>query len=209
MPELPDVVVYLEADTRSWPAWRSAHGYERANPRIVSIVEQVRTAIGNPTKLSVTLTGHSGGGSFAWGFIDGQDSLPPWLDRIGFLDSNYSFEPRHGDRLTLVGPEGLSVAAAAGLIWHYSKDLPDYSQLQDYEPPVMTRVYGGDGRLFGSITSADVSEAIFEAREIRIDRRHITVDPPIRATGTYVVPVDLGDAGVAEVKTIVSPLIDG
>jgi large subunit ribosomal protein L9 len=68
---------------------------------------------------------------------------------------------------------------------------------------------GGDGRLFGSITSGDVSEAIFEAREVRIDRRHITVDPPIRSTGTYVVPVDLGEAGVAEVKTIVSPLIDG
>ncbi|MDB5580384.1 MAG: putative rane carboxypeptidase/penicillin-binding protein, partial [Bradyrhizobium sp.] len=35
----------------------------------------------------------------------------------------------------------VGVAAAAGLIWHYSKDLPDYSQLQDYEPPVMTRVH--------------------------------------------------------------------
>jgi large subunit ribosomal protein L9 len=67
---------------------------------------------------------------------------------------------------------------------------------------------GGDGRLFGSITSADVSEAIHEAREVRIDRRHITVDPPIRSTGTYVVPVDLGEAGTAEVKTIVSPLLD-
>jgi large subunit ribosomal protein L9 len=68
---------------------------------------------------------------------------------------------------------------------------------------------GGDGRLFGSITANDVSEAIFEAREVRIDRRHITVDQPIRSTGTYVLLVDLGDAGVAEVKTIVSPLIDG
>lgn len=67
---------------------------------------------------------------------------------------------------------------------------------------------GGDGRLFGSITSADVAEAIFEAREVKVDRRHVTVDPPIRSTGTYVVPVDLGEAGVAEVKTIVSPLID-
>ena len=67
---------------------------------------------------------------------------------------------------------------------------------------------GGDGRLFGSITSGDVSDAIFEAREVRIDRRHITVDPPIRTTGTYEVPVDLGEAGTAEVKTIVSPLLD-
>ncbi|MBC7582273.1 penicillin-binding protein 1A [Tardiphaga sp. vice352] len=49
-----------------------------------------------------------------------------------------------GTVLFLVG-----VAAAAGMIWHYSKDLPDYSQLQDYEPPVMTRVHAADGALLG------------------------------------------------------------
>jgi len=43
----------------------------------------------------------------------------------------------------------VGVAAVAGLIWHYSKDLPDYSQLQDYEPPVMTRVHAADGALLG------------------------------------------------------------
>ena len=33
------------------------------------------------------------------------------------------------------------------MFWHFSKDLPDYSQLQDYEPPVMTRVHASDGSL--------------------------------------------------------------
>ena len=47
-----------------------------------------------------------------------------------------------GTILFLVG-----VAGVAGLMWHYSKDLPDYSQLQDYEPPVMTRVHASDGSL--------------------------------------------------------------
>ncbi len=93
------IVVYLEADTRSWPEWRRVHGTERANARIVALVEQLRAAIGNPAQLAVTLTGHSGGGSFAWGFIDGQDALPAWLERIAFLDSNYSFEPRHGQKI--------------------------------------------------------------------------------------------------------------
>jgi penicillin-binding protein 1A len=41
------------------------------------------------------------------------------------------------------------VTAVAGLIWHYSNDLPGYSQLQDYEPPVMTRVHASDGALLG------------------------------------------------------------
>lgn len=49
-----------------------------------------------------------------------------------------------GTILFLVG-----VAAVAGLIWHFSKDLPDYSQLQNYEPPVMTRVHASDGSLLG------------------------------------------------------------
>src|SRR5881275_2468875 len=43
----------------------------------------------------------------------------------------------------------VGVAAAAGLIWHFSRDLPEYSQLQDYEPPVMTRVHASDGALLG------------------------------------------------------------
>ena len=41
----------------------------------------------------------------------------------------------------------VAVAAAAGLLWHYSQSLPDYSQLQDYEPAVMTRVHAADGSL--------------------------------------------------------------
>src|SRR5579864_5846726 len=41
----------------------------------------------------------------------------------------------------------VGVAAVAGLLWHFSKSLPDYSQLQDYEPPVMTRVHAADGSL--------------------------------------------------------------
>jgi penicillin-binding protein 1A len=41
----------------------------------------------------------------------------------------------------------VGIAAAAGLFWHFSKDLPDYSQLQDYEPPVMTRIHASDGAL--------------------------------------------------------------
>ena len=47
-----------------------------------------------------------------------------------------------GTIVFLVGVTGI-----AGLLWHYSKDLPDYSQLQDYEPAVMTRVHASDGSL--------------------------------------------------------------
>src|SRR5437868_1976448 len=43
----------------------------------------------------------------------------------------------------------VGVGAVAGAIWHFSKDLPDYSQLQNYEPPVMTRIHAVDGSLLG------------------------------------------------------------
>jgi penicillin-binding protein 1A len=41
----------------------------------------------------------------------------------------------------------VGVTAVAGLLWHFSQELPDYSQLQDYEPAVMTRVHAADGQL--------------------------------------------------------------
>jgi penicillin-binding protein 1A len=47
-----------------------------------------------------------------------------------------------GSVLFLVG-----IAGVGALLWHYSRDLPDYSQLQNYEPPVMTRVHASDGSL--------------------------------------------------------------
>lgn len=43
----------------------------------------------------------------------------------------------------------LGIGAAAALVWHFSQDLPDYSQLKDYEPPIMTRVHAADGALIG------------------------------------------------------------
>ena len=67
---------------------------------------------------------------------------------------------------------------------------------------------GGDGRLFGSITSQDIVDAIKDARQVDIDRHDVTIDPPIRQTGTYSIPVQVVPGVVAEVKTIVSPLVD-
>jgi hypothetical protein len=94
------IVAYLEADTKSWPEWRRVRGYDRANARIVEIVDQLRSAIGNPPNLFVTLTGHSGGGSFMFGFIEGQPAIPSWIERIAFLDANYNFDPTHGAKIT-------------------------------------------------------------------------------------------------------------
>jgi hypothetical protein len=40
-----------------------------------------------------------------------------------------------------------ATAIFAGVIWKYEQDLPDYTVLKNYEPPVMTRVHAADGSL--------------------------------------------------------------
>lgn len=41
----------------------------------------------------------------------------------------------------------IGAVAVAGLIYYYSKDLPDTAQLRNYEPPVTTRMHAGDGSI--------------------------------------------------------------
>ena len=50
---------------------------------------------------------------------------------------------------------------------------------------------GGQGRLYGSITSQDIAAGLRESEGIAIDRRMIDLPDPIRALGTYQVPVKL------------------
>ena len=42
----------------------------------------------------------------------------------------------------------LGVLGAAGIFYYYGAGLPDFKQLASYEPPVVTRLYSNDGRLF-------------------------------------------------------------
>src|SRR5438034_8396326 len=63
---------------------------------------------------------------------------------------------------------------------------------------------GEDGKLFGSVTAKEIAEAIAEARGLRVERKRIRLDEPIRATGTYMVEVEVAPDSVARVKTIVA-----
>jgi large subunit ribosomal protein L9 len=64
---------------------------------------------------------------------------------------------------------------------------------------------GEDGRLFGSVTAQEIVDAIQQARGVRIDRRKVALEQPIRATGTYMVTVEVHEGVTADVKTIVTP----
>ena len=64
---------------------------------------------------------------------------------------------------------------------------------------------GDDGRLFGSVTSQEIADAVRQARGVRLDKRRILLDEPIRTTGTHMVSVEIADGVTADIKTIVTP----
>jgi large subunit ribosomal protein L9 len=62
---------------------------------------------------------------------------------------------------------------------------------------------GDDGRLFGSVTTQDIADAIRDARGIKVDRRKIHLEDPIKNVGTYMVVIEVQDDVTATVKTMV------
>ena len=64
---------------------------------------------------------------------------------------------------------------------------------------------GDDGRLFGSVTSQEIVDAIRQARGVRLDKRRVQLEEPIRTTGTHMVSVEVSDGVTADIKTIVTP----
>jgi large subunit ribosomal protein L9 len=64
---------------------------------------------------------------------------------------------------------------------------------------------GEDGRLFGSVTANEIVDAVRQARDLKLDKRRVRLEEPIRTTGTHMVTVELADGVTAEIKTIVTP----
>lgn len=91
------VVVYLEAAGKSWPSWRKAHG-DKLIPEIVSTVQKLFPR----REVETVLSGHSGGGSFIFGYLNAVDKIPDDVARIAFLDSNYAYDRALGHQDKLV-----------------------------------------------------------------------------------------------------------
>jgi hypothetical protein len=89
MPGERIVLVCAEAGGLSWPNWRRTT--PDGNATIARMVGAWRREFG-AAEAKVMLTGHSGGGSFMFGVIEGTDEIPGDIDRIAFLDANYSFD---------------------------------------------------------------------------------------------------------------------
>ena len=66
--------------------------------------------------------------------------------------------------------------------------------------------HAGEGeRLYGSVTSADIADAIWSARKVRVDKHKVRLDEPIKNLGTFMVDIDVFEGVEASVKVIVVP----
>jgi large subunit ribosomal protein L9 len=64
---------------------------------------------------------------------------------------------------------------------------------------------GPTGSLFGSVTPTDIADEIWRTRKIRVDRRKIGLDEPIKRIGRYEVGIAVFEGVDVEVKTLVVP----
>ena len=62
---------------------------------------------------------------------------------------------------------------------------------------------GPDGRLYGSVTTAEIADAIRDARGLKVDKRKVHLEEPIKTIGTHSIVVDVADGISATVKTMV------
>jgi large subunit ribosomal protein L9 len=102
-------------------------------------------------------------------------------------------------------PKGLAFKAAPGAevqatAMRRSRDLRDARDREAAETiartlvPAIIRIparAGTEGRLFGSITSSDVVDAVKAQTGVELDRRRIHLDEPIKSLGTHEIPVKL------------------
>jgi len=89
------VVAYLENNYKSWPLWKQKH--PGCREEIKHLVDTLYRAV--PSKKAIYLSGHSGGGSFIFGYLDAVPSIPNLIKRITFLDSDYGYDTCYYDKL--------------------------------------------------------------------------------------------------------------
>ena len=81
-------------------------------------------------------------------------------------------------------------------------ETEELAKLLESKPVAVRAKAGGNGKLFGTVTNADIADAITSAFSIEVDKHKIEVKNSIKALGTYPVEIRLGKNVVA--KTTVS-----
>ncbi len=99
--------------------------------------------------------------------------------------------------LAMVATDGAVAQAAAMRRRRDLKDAADRSAAEEVARSLVAKVItiparaGSEGRLFGSVTSGDIVEAVEDQTGITLDRRRLLLHEPIKSTGTHSVAVRL------------------
>jgi hypothetical protein len=91
LPDRAVVVAYLENNLKSWPAWRKKYS-DRLIPGLITGVQQLFAG----HDVETVLSGHSGGGSLIFGYLNAMPAIPDDVVRLAFLDSNYAYDSALG-----------------------------------------------------------------------------------------------------------------
>lgn len=134
-----------------------------------------------------------------------------------------------GEQVTVAGgyarnylfPRGLAVPATKGNIKHAetwrssraTRDAKERTQAEDLkrtlesQPLVVQAQAGPDGRLFGSVTAAQIAEAIASTLQATVDRHSIQLAEPIRHLGLHevVVPIHGDVSAQVTVEVVETP----
>jgi large subunit ribosomal protein L9 len=104
-------------------------------------------------------------------------------------------------------PKGHAIVASAGVssqanAMRRARDLKDAKDREAAEVvartlvPMVIRIparagSGNQAKLFGSITTSDIADAVAEQAKVTIDRRRLHLEEPLKSLGTHEVPVKL------------------
>ena len=102
-------------------------------------------------------------------------------------------------------PKGLAFVASAGVEAQAAKmrqsrdvrDASDRAAAQEVATALVPKVVtitaraGAEGKLFGSVSAAEIADAVTSQTGVEIDRRQLHLDEPIKTVGTHLVPAKL------------------
>jgi large subunit ribosomal protein L9 len=99
--------------------------------------------------------------------------------------------------LAMKATDGAAAQAASMRRARDQRDAQDRAAAEALATTLVPRVItvtaraGGEGRLFGSVTTADISAAIEAQTNVQVDRRKLVLPEPIKTLGTHIVPAKL------------------